>query len=180
MNKGAEIDIVITVALSTVLLLAFSFSNLANAQFAEGYETYTNEDYNFTIDYPSDWVIQESNLQPYQVVKFLTSENVPAAISIFMGKINQDMTLYQAANDTEGINIKLISMTNTTVGDTLMPAVKQTFYQYEFDKSVKVKKVHTLSNQDLISIRYITELQDFEEYLQEFDHMVQSFRMGVS
>lgn len=49
------------------------------------------------------------------------NENVPAAISVFMGEINPNMTLQQAANFSEGIDIRVIDMTNTTMGT--MPAI---------------------------------------------------------
>ncbi|MGH9912000.1 MAG: PsbP-related protein [Nitrososphaeraceae archaeon] len=46
------------------------------------FESYTNSDYGFSIDYPSDWQEQESNLQEFEVVHFLSPDDIPGAINI--------------------------------------------------------------------------------------------------
>ena len=131
--------------IAAVTVLLIMIPGLANASTtSEGFETYTNEDYGFSIEYPSNFQELESNLQEYQVVKFLANYDIPAAaLSIFIGKINPNMSLYEAANLTNGVSIRQISMTNTPVSG--MPAVERVYYQYENDATAKIKGVYILT-----------------------------------
>lgn len=164
-------------------MLVIFVLGLAKASTTSGeFETYTNEDYNITIEYPSDWEEQESNLQEYEVVHFLSPDDVPGAINIFIIKALPGMSLYDMAtldNDNSD-NIRIINIINTTLAG--FPAVEEVYYQYEFGATTKAKEALILNenNLDLIMIRYLTEPENFDEYLPAFDHMLQSFKIGVS
>jgi hypothetical protein len=125
---------------------------------------------------------QESSLQEYGVVNFLFGEEIPAAINIFIIEVLPSMVLYEMTNNLieESEDYRHISNTNTTIGG--MQAVERIYYQYEFGTTAKAKEALILNNDtlDLIMIRYLTEPENFEENLPAFDHMLQSFKVGVN
>lgn len=167
-----------TAALLSAVLLMVAVPGLANAS-TTSYETYTNQDYDFSIDYPSDWKEQETNLQQFGAVKFLAPDDTPGGIDISIMKVDPDMSLYEIATLNDESKTRQINMTNTTL--TGFPAVEKIYYQYELAGVAKIKEALILNenNLDLISIRYVIEPGNFE-YLPAFDYMLKSFKVGLN
>jgi len=142
------------------------------------FETYTNSDYGFSIEYPSNWDAKESGLLEYEVVHFVSNDE-PAVMKVVIGDKSQfgNMSIYEfmdrAIETSEG---RLISKTNTTLMG--LPAVEKISYKYPFGNTAKDIEVATFSGNDMISLSYITQPGTFDEYLPQFRHMVDSFKLG--
>ena len=142
-----------------------------------GFHTYVNQDYDFSIDYPSNWEESERGLQEYEVVKFLSPDGTLGIVEIFIFSSEPSTNLYDLV-DTAGGNTRIISTVNTTIGG--IPAVEQVYYQYESGITAKAKDALILrDNHDFIQIRYQVEPEDFDESATIFDQMVDSFKMGL-
>jgi PsbP-like protein len=151
----------------------------------EDFETYTNKDFNFSINYPQDWNAEERDLQPAQVVRFsYTDYPSVVVISVFILDVSEtrsNETLHEMVEkglEYAGINVRLISMTNTTLSG--LPAIEKVYYQYDNDVTGKSKEIVAFNDNDLVTLFYTSPPGDYNEYIPIFDQMVQSFKLGIN
>lgn len=84
--------------LSAMLLLTWSFALAETTETAESeYATYTNAYYNYTIDYPADWFVLDSETIK-DIMKNITSGDVPADAFTAEAITMLDATFSQAAD----------------------------------------------------------------------------------
>jgi hypothetical protein len=112
------------------------------------FESYTNEDFKFTIAYPfDDWEPQETSLNEYEVVRFVPKEPPAAVTMIYItDTTHTNKTLNelidQGIEDPNNTG-RYISRTNTTLSG--LPAVQQVYYQYDYG-TVKSMETTTLTD----------------------------------
>lgn len=149
---------------------------------AEKLVTYENLDYGVRIDYPDDWTVSETDLQPYQIAKFFPKEpedpgslvtsimSIPVASNMSLTAVEQE---YGIGEETEGIRI--VNKSYTMLSG--QPAIQNTYYDYTYGQSVKGLEVLTLSNNNIYIIFYISQPGYFDEYLPVVQEMVKSLEI---
>lgn len=155
------------------------------------FETYTNEDYDLSLDYPPDWNVVEENLPPYTAVSLQTddSQKGTAEISVSVVSFPKSNRSFYEIERESGTNTgaigdtttRLIDKTNTTLAG--FPAIQNTFYQYGFGASIKVMEIIAASNNtnnDWYNINYKSEPSNFDNHLPEFYQIVESFKVGLN
>jgi len=169
------------------LLLLFISPALASTEETE-FETYINQDFNFSINYPSNWDVEEFDLQENDVVHFLPDENTEPVRVIKIAIMNLDLLPMDYRNltlqelvDTSIVNSgnsRTISMTNTTLSG--YPAVERIYYLYFSGVSMKSYEIMALAdNNDIISIHYLAEPAYFDEFLPQMYEIIKSFKIGL-
>lgn len=180
----------LTIIISSIIIVAaflipIYYEVYAQEQEQEDFETYTNEDYGFSIDYPEDWEVREYDLQPIEVVNFVTTYEIgdPAMVQVFIldmktQSANTNATLKELVDngiESQKATSKQISRTNITIAG--LPAEEKILYQYDYG-SVKALEAVTLTHdKELIAIHYLTEPQFFDDYLPTARQMVESFKL---
>jgi len=140
-------------------------------------QTYTNEDFKFTINYPSDWETSEQDLIRYEIARFTPTEEPPAVVGVYIVDVSQtNETLTELINQgIEDSNNPQISKINTTLAG--LPAVQQVYYQYDFG-TVKSMETTTLTDSNkLLTVHYVTDPGTFDEYLPTVNQMIESFEL---
>jgi hypothetical protein len=168
----------------TVFHYTFSY-NPASATSKE-FETYSNEDFSFNIDYPSDWVAREDNLQPNQIVIFHPDPEEfdelpsPATVSIwnlFWADKTQNITEVDNEYGTKDtVNTRLISKNLTTLSS--LPAIENTYYDYTNGNNLKAREIFAIANNEIFFVFYNTHPGYFDEYIPIVNQMVESFKVG--
>lgn len=189
-SAGSFRSLILLVFIAVVAMGVFLSSyNLAlgpnQAYASTEFKTYTNEDYNFTIDYPSDWTIRESGLGPYEAVMFVSESDEPAVVKVALGFVSaatENMSIYEF--DEEIVNIgktsetKLITKSNTTLAG--LPAIQYVYYQYGLGSSFKVLETSAISDEnELIAILYTTDPEYYDTHIPIVEHMTRSFKIGL-
>jgi hypothetical protein len=140
-------------------------------------QTYTNEDFKFTINYPSDWEPSELDLIKYEIARFTPTEEPRAVVGVYIydaGETNK--TLTELINEgIEYSNNPQISKINTTLAG--LPAVQQVYYQYDFGTVKSMETTALTSSGDLITLHYVTDPGTFDEYFPIVNQMIESFKL---
>jgi hypothetical protein len=165
------------------VFLFLSTSALAQEQ---QFATYTDPEGRFTMDYPSDWYVNEQPSDDKEsVVQFDSSEpeaaestisdedlTKPAVRVVISDAKPDEMSLEQLSNkkvkDLAAFTIE--ESERTTLSGLPAYAVKATI----FDPS---KNVWTLHNGKVYQILYLAHSYDYEVYSSAFQHMIESFHI---
>jgi hypothetical protein len=172
----------VLVALAAVMFLA---PGLAFAS-SEDFETYTNQNYGFSIDYPSNWLAKEDQLQPNQIVIFHPDPEEfeelpsPATVSVW-NLLWADKTLNITEVDNEYgtkdiVSTRLVSKNLTTLSG--LPAIENTYYQYTETDNFKAREIFAIADNEIFFVFYNTHPGYFDEYLPIVNQMVESFKVG--
>ena len=152
------------------------------------FETYTNADYNFSIDYPSDWIANEVNLQPKQIVIFHPDPDEyeaipsPAVVSVWNLLLTDktlnvtEVDLQYGTKDTA--DTRIVDKNLTTLSG--FPAIENTYYDYGNNQNLKAKEIFALVDNEIFFVFYNTHPGYFDEYLPIVNQMIRSFKIGPS
>jgi hypothetical protein len=193
MITSRQRDHVLLLVLSAAIItLVMGISNI-DAQ-KSNFKEYENKDYNVTIDYPSKWKKSENNLAQNQIVIFSAPEVeqkessvlsfilIPAKVTLASQQTpSSNMTLENFTNYfidsaySSPDEYKIIKTSRTTLAGN--EAVELLMYEYLGDKTSKVKRVISLSDNDTAyMIKYAAEPGKFSKYLPIAQQMIDSFQ----
>jgi hypothetical protein len=172
------------VALSVTVVLLYSDNyKFALGQAQQQFQNYQNPTLGVSIQYPSDWELQEESNDKLRFIKqegFVTSD---------LNVENQDeseTTLAEYANtrvnelQAQRPGFQLISNEPTTVSNKPAQKVVYTFEREEDGKTNKVMRIWSTNEDRLYTLAYIAESSQYDRYLPTFQRMVDSFRIGDS
>lgn len=181
MNKIRIYGIIVPVCLVFAGLLI----NLSYAQSADNFLNYTNNDMNFTIQHPSNWLVVEDEKSPDERVWFKVSDRI---MPIFVVQIHK----FEPYNDTDMMSLKntiqqyvqqrqdLLSsldidynpvrQNNVTVGGNF--GLKVEFTVGNFFTS----DIFTIANRKLFELSYHDDPKSVPQNVKLADKMVDSFQ----
>ena len=141
---------------------------------------YVDDDEGIRILYPSDWRVSDSNLGPSDVIRFFSPEEnaelgqSSAAVLIKVSPAN-GMTLDEfAAQLMEGTpGTRVLDIRGTELSG--LQAYERVFYEYGANRTLKVKSVFTLNDDQLYRINYAADIPKYDDYLPMVDEMLKSF-----
>jgi hypothetical protein len=170
-----------------VLLLTGLFLSLLDYELALGQGqsqqqsllTYKNPNLGVSIQYPSDWELEEESNDKLRFIKqdgFVTAD-------LNIEDIDQsDTTLSEYAStrvnelQTQRPEFQLVSNEPTTISKNI-PAQKvvYTFEREEDGKTNKVMRIWSTNEDKLYTLAYIAESGQYDRYLPSFQRMVDTF-----
>jgi hypothetical protein len=188
--------ILIFMLLAAIITIGMNISYI-DAQ-KSNFKKYENKDYNITIDYPSKWKQSENNLAQNQIVIFSAPEVeekesslstiifIPARVVLASQQTpSSNMTLENFTNYfidsgySSPDQYKIINTSKTTLAGN--EAVELLMYEYVGDKTSKVMRVVSLSDNDTAyMIKYAAEPGKFSKYLPIAQQMIDSFQPTIS
>ncbi|MGI0042967.1 MAG: PsbP-related protein [Nitrososphaeraceae archaeon] len=180
--------LLIFIAVVDVFFYSFSY-NLASAS-SEEFETYSNEDFGFSIDYPSNWLAKEDRLQPNQIVIFHLDpeefEELPSPATVSVWNLlwtggNLSITEVDDEYGTKDtVNTRLVSKNLTTLSG--FPTVENIYYDYRNelnqDQNNKAMEIFAKTDNEIFFVFYIIHPGYFDEYLPEVNRMIESFKVN--
>jgi hypothetical protein len=172
------------IALSiTVLLLSWDNYRSALGQAQQEIQNYQNPTLGVSIQYPSDWKLQEESNDKLRFVKqegFVTADLNVESLE------ESDTTLSEYANtrvnelQEQRPEFQLISNESTTISNKPAQKVVYTFEREEDGKTNKVMRIWSTTEDKLYTLAYISESSQYDRYLPAFQRMVDSFRIGTA
>jgi hypothetical protein len=157
----------------------------------EGFLVYENTLHRIRIEYPSNWIEDETNEENgdfITVTEFRTTiENKSPFVTLFINKLPKDDISLREFVDKEmdelrkdSRNFSTTEFTSTVLGET--PAHKLV---YSEDRSINDKRdsvytemiIWTKIGDKVYEIRYSAKKPDYMRYLPLVDHMINSFKM---
>ena len=172
-----------TTPIAFLIFLFLSSSALAQEQ---QFRTYKDPEGRFTIDYPSDWYINEEpsdnkesavqfdSSEPEAAESAITDEDLtkPAVRVVISNAKPDETSLEQLSNkkvkQLAGFTIE--ESERTTLSGIPAYAMKATIFEPS-------KNVWTLHNGKVYQIIYMAHSYDYEIYSPTFQHMVESFHI---
>jgi hypothetical protein len=172
------------VALSvTVLLLSWDNYKSALGQAQQQFQNYQNPTLGVSIQYPSDWELQEESNDKLRFIKqegFVTAdlnvENLDEAGTTLSEYANTRVNELQAQRP----EFQLISNDPITISNNPAQKAVYTFEREEDGKTNKVTRIWSINEGKLYTLAYIAESSQYDQYLPSFQRMVDSFRIGDS
>jgi hypothetical protein len=151
---------------------------------ASGPKTYTNSEYGFTVDYPSDWKIQEGASNTIVQFNGPTLDETGGKVNINI--VNEqlpasgNMTLdgyfkaaeSQLAHDFE--NFAEITTQNITVSS--LPAVKMLYTFKSNGYQLKANQVYLTKNNVAYTITMVSTVTTYDKYDKDGDIVINSFK----
>jgi hypothetical protein len=172
------------VALSvTVLLLSWDNYKSALGQAQQQFQNYQNPTLGVSIQYPSDWELQEESNDK---LRFIKQEGFVTADLNVENQDESETTLTEYANtrvnelQAQRSGFQLISNEPTTISNKPAQKVVYTFEREEDGKTNKVMRIWSTNEDKLYTLAYIAESSQYDRYLPTFQRMVDSFRIGDS
>ena len=174
----------IVVVLLTGLFFSLFDYELGLGQGQQPFLPYRNPNLDVSIQYPSDWELQEESDDKLRFIKqegFVTAD-------LNVEDIDQsDTTLSEYAitriNElrTQRPEFQLVSNEPTTISKNI-PAQKvvYTFEREEDGKANKVMRIWSANEGKLYTLAYIAESSQYDQYLPKFQRMVDSFSIDAS
>jgi hypothetical protein len=173
------------------LLLTGLFMSLFDYEFALGqgqsqpqtFLPYNNPNLGVSIQYPSDWQIQEESIDK---LRFIKQEGFVTADLNVEDMDRSQSTLSEYANTrinelrTQRPEFQLISNEPITISNKPAQKVVYTFEREEDGKTNKVMRIWSANEDKLYTLAYIAESGQYDRYLPMFQRMVDSFRIGGS
>jgi hypothetical protein len=172
------------VAMSVTLLL-FSWDNYKYAlgQAQQQFQNYQNPTLGVSIQYPSDWELQEESNDKLRFIKqegFVTAdlnvENLDESETTLSEYANTRVNELQAQRP----EFQLISNEPITISNKPAQKVVYTFEREEDGETNKVMRIWSTNEDKLYTLAYIAESGQYDRYLPSFQRMVDSFRIGNS
>jgi len=174
----------IYVALSvTILLLSWDNYKSASGQTQQQFQNYQNPTIGVSIQYPSDWELQEESNDKLRFVKqegFVTAD-------LNVEDLESDATLSEYANTRvnelreQRLGFQLISDEPITISNKPGQKVVYTFERDEDEdgKTNKVMRIWSVNEGKLYTLAYIAESSQYDRYLPAFQKMVDSFSIDT-
>ena len=167
----------------TVLLLSWDNYKSALGQAQQQFQNYQNPTLGFSIQYPSDWELQEESNDK---LRFIKQEGFVTADLNVESLDESETTLSEYANTRvnelqgERPEFQLISNEPTTISNKPAQKVIYTFEREEDGKTNKVMRIWTINEDKLYTLAYIAESTQYDRYLPAFQRMVDSFRLVIA
>ncbi len=156
---------------------------------AEKFQLYENSDYHFKIKYLSYLVASDSDLSPYEVVKFAPLNqntfqfpDLTINISLISGFTPNDPIL-DYLEDFEAGNSELVlkgEMRPVSSNDTEISgskALNQIYYSYGSDKTIKEHQINFIKKGEMFHFLFGSQPGFFNKYFQDFRKMIESFEI---
>ena len=130
------------------------------------FQTYTNEDYNFSIEYSSNWLAKEDHLQPNQIVIFHPDpeefdDEIPSPATVSVWNIFMDATKVKNISELDSkygtkdtATTRLVSKNLTTLSG--FPAIENIYYQYTETDNYKARETFAVANNEIWFVFYDT------------------------
>lgn len=168
------------------VLLLFLVCSMTTAFAGKSDKTtvYKNEEYNFKLSYPKGWVVEEYSEDT--IVDFISSDsesefNTSANVVIDDLTDYPNVTLEEYIDDTivqlkeEFTDLRLISNEKTLLSG--QPARIIIFRGKYEGVAFRWRQAYTLYNDEMYIITFLTEDKKNKEYEEQFEKMIESFRM---
>jgi PsbP-like protein len=180
---------VLTAGRTAVMILTLLFFSLSDYDLALGQGqsqhqpllTYKNPNLGVSIQYPSDWRLEERSNDKLNFVK---QEGFVSADLNVENLEQPNIPLSEYANTkvnelrSQRPNFQLIGFEPTTVSnDKTAQRVVYTFEREEDGKTNKVMRIWSINEGKLYTLAYIAESSQYDRYLPSFQRMVDSFNM---
>lgn len=164
-----------------------SFQNYKYSNLTNEWLIYKNPDYHIKINYPSFLNADETNLHANQVVKFtIPSNNIhqlpDVEISIYVRSgLSTNATISDFVHDYHSL------IYQSTVNGIIRPVsynishingnevIDQVYYDYSNDRTMKLNTINIIKDGELFSLFYIAQPGSFNQYINDFRNMVDSF-----
>ena len=174
-----------------VVLLAGLFLSIFDYELALGQGqsqqqsllTYKNPNLGGSIQYPSDWELQEESNDKLRFIKqegFVTAdlnvENLDEPKTMLSEYASTRVNELQAQRP----EFQLISNEPTTISNKPAQKVVYTFEREEDGKTNKVMRIWSINEGKLYTLAHVAESSQYNRYLPTFQRMVDSFSIGPS
>ncbi|PIN81255.1 hypothetical protein COV11_02325 [Candidatus Woesearchaeota archaeon CG10_big_fil_rev_8_21_14_0_10_30_7] len=167
-----------TIILAILFILLVSCAQNENL---DNYQTYDGAD--FSISYPSNWEfsIMEGGVFAFSSPQENTDDAFIENLNVFAFELSQGATLNDAIN--EGLvqlqqflpEFNLISNKETTYLG--MPAKELNYEAKAGESTLKFYQLATVKNNKLFTLTYVAEAQKYNNYLKQFEKMINSFKI---
>jgi hypothetical protein len=141
---------------------------------------YVDDDEGIRILYPSDWRVSDTSLGSGDVIKFFSPEEnadlgVPSAAVLIKVSPANGMTLDEvAAQLMEGTpGTRMLDIRGTELSG--LQTYESIFYEYGANRTLKVKSIFTLNDDQIYRINFATDIPKYDDYLPMVDEMLKSF-----
>jgi len=142
-------------------------------------QAYTNKEYNFSIDPPSGWDVDDT--VTLTVVAFYgpTEEGFRVSFNIQVESLSTNMTIEQYARAAKGLlqlsldNYELISERARVINEVDAYEIISTFTEEAID--YKMKQVYLVKDKQAYVITYGALPTTYQKYLAEFESSVETF-----
>jgi PsbP-like protein len=184
--KDPSSKILASFILSFILsVIAYNTIPATAQQDSSNFLTYTNIDLGFTMKYPSDWTVDDTNVTNDQTVKF-TSADRAGHLLVMIGNATQtQIVVTNMNNESEKANAireSLSSNENLLELDTSRyflsghPAVRLVETSSQLD--LKAMVYNTILNGKWYKVTYfVSPPEDFLRYMQAAQSMIDSFQI---
>jgi hypothetical protein len=142
---------------------------------------YIDTDEGIKIKYPSDWTVSDRNLKRNDIIKFFSpefdsgSETATAAVFLKISPSSGISLDELAARENEGTqNTRVLEDRGTDLAG--LQAYEIIYYEYDPDRTLKVKSIFTIEDDDIYRINYAADVSTFDDYLPMVEEMIQSFQ----
>jgi len=160
------------------VVLGFVFGSVASTVLAQ--QTYRNEEYGFSIEPPSGWIVDESGLTEPVVVLFIPGEEISANINIIV-EIAPGVTLDEYVSISKQnfpsllTNYQIVSEKSRVIGgqDAYEIVITHTYGGVD----LKAKAVCLLKDGKAYTITFTALLDNYDEYLPTFEASVDTFKI---
>jgi hypothetical protein len=164
-------------------------TSISNSKISSKFLLYENPDYNFKIKYPTYLHVEESNLSPYEAVRFtIPTENNFEKPDVGIGivvpptllknvTIPDVLEIYKTSNFEkipEG-KMRVINLNISEVSGN--EAVNQVYYDYNTDTPMKVNAITIIKNGEIFNFYYFSKPGLFNTYFKDFEKMLNSFEL---
>lgn len=157
-------------------------------------ETYNDNDIGYSINYPSDWTINDDNSQPYTLTSFDSPDKkVHVDVRMFSSKGYESIKEYGDKNFKESEDYTLLQYyRNSTTLLSEKPAIKAIYLTnsnpgllgYALGSSSTTSKAMMIATlvpekKSIFAIAYFASPNNFNEYLPDVQTIVKSFQMST-
>lgn len=154
-----------------VLLVCVSVSSV---------QAYTTEEYNFSIDPPSGWTVDDTTTGAAVFFYGPTEEGFRLNVNIQVESLPTTMTVEQYASaakellPTVGSNFQFVSEGTRVINKVEAYELVYTFTQSNID--IKGKQVYLVVNKKAFIIAYTASPTTYQKYLSAFESSVETFK----
>lgn len=172
------------------VLSIFPLSFTVFAQTQRDWLTYENPDYGISIEYPANWIKQESDLPRASPVAFATSEpnilvipNATLAVFVYTPKpevssLEEYVSIVETQNaeKVQSGDQRMVNTSYTTLSG--FPAWSEVFYNYETGRNIKTLITLTLTNNQVYELDYRAQPGEYDRFMPTVQRMLDSFHIA--
>ena len=148
---------------------------------ASSVQAYTNEQYNFSVDPPLGWTVDDT--ATFAVVYFSgpTAEGLRVNVNIQVASLPTTTTVEQYVSDAKQMllialdNYELVSERTRTINEVDAYELVQTFTQEGID--IKTKQVGLVKAKKAYIITYTALPTTYQKYLSAFEYSIETFKI---